>query len=65
MENLGKRTGTTDISITKRIQEIQERISSIEDMIKKLIHQSKKMLNQKIPVTKHPRNLGYCEKIKE
>jgi len=26
MENLGKRTGTTDISITNRIQEIEDRI---------------------------------------
>jgi predicted nucleic acid-binding Zn-ribbon protein len=33
MENLGKRTGITDISITNRIQEIEERISSIKDTV--------------------------------
>jgi hypothetical protein len=33
MENLGKRTGTTYISITNRIQEKEERISGLEDMI--------------------------------
>ena len=32
MENLGKRTGTTDASITNRIQEMEERISGIEDI---------------------------------
>ena len=33
MENLGKRTGTTDVSITNRIQEMEERISDVEDTI--------------------------------
>ena len=32
-ENLGKRSGITDVSITKRIQEIEERTSSVEDTI--------------------------------
>ena len=32
MENLGKRTGTTDASFTNRIQEMEERFSGIEDM---------------------------------
>ena len=31
MENLGKRTGVTDASITNRIQEIEERISVAEE----------------------------------
>ena len=31
IENLGKRSGTTDVSITDRIQEIDERISGAED----------------------------------
>ena len=31
MENLGKRTGTTDTSITNRIQEMEDRISGVED----------------------------------
>jgi hypothetical protein len=33
LENLGKRSGVTDASITKRIQEIEERISGAEDTI--------------------------------
>jgi hypothetical protein len=31
MENLGKRTGTTDLSLTNRIQAIDKRISGLED----------------------------------
>jgi archaeosine-15-forming tRNA-guanine transglycosylase len=33
MKNLGKRSGITDVSITNRIQEIEERISGVEDMV--------------------------------
>ena len=33
LENLGKRSGVIDASITKRIQEIEERISGTEDTI--------------------------------
>jgi chromosome segregation ATPase len=33
MENLRKRSGITDISITNRIQEIEERISGVEDTV--------------------------------
>ena len=33
MENLGKRTGTTDGCILNRIQEMKERISDVEDTI--------------------------------
>ena len=36
MENLGKLIGTTDASITNRIQEMEERISGIEDVIKEI-----------------------------
>ena len=36
MENLGKQTGTTDASITNRIQEMEERISGIEDMLEEI-----------------------------
>ena len=36
MENLGKRTGTTETSITNRKQDIEERISSAEDTIEKI-----------------------------
>jgi hypothetical protein len=35
-ENLGKRSGVIDASITKRIQEIEERISGAEDIIKNI-----------------------------
>jgi hypothetical protein len=33
MENLGKRSGIIDVSITNRIQEIEGRISSVEDIL--------------------------------
>ena len=36
MENLGKRSGTTDASITNGIQEIEERISGLEDIIEEI-----------------------------
>jgi chaperonin cofactor prefoldin len=36
MENLGKKSGITDVSITNRIQEIEERISGIEDTMKEI-----------------------------
>jgi predicted nucleic acid-binding Zn-ribbon protein len=32
-ENLGKKSGTIDASISNRIQEMEERISSVEDPI--------------------------------
>jgi hypothetical protein len=32
MENLGKRTGSTDINIANRIQEMTEKISGIEEI---------------------------------
>jgi predicted nucleic acid-binding Zn-ribbon protein len=36
MENLGKRSGVIDASITNRIQEIEERISGTEDNIENI-----------------------------
>jgi uncharacterized coiled-coil protein SlyX len=36
MGNLGKRSGITDVSITNRIQEIEERISGIEETIEEI-----------------------------
>ena len=33
MENLGKRSGITDVSITNRTQEIEERIAGVEDTV--------------------------------
>lgn len=52
MEWIGKRTETTDVSITKGIQEMEERISATEDIIEeidtsvKVNVKSKKFLNQ-------------------
>ena len=36
MENLGKRSGFIDVSITNRIQEIEERISGVEDKVEEI-----------------------------
>lgn len=36
MENLGKRSGITDVSITNRIQEIEERISVVKDTLEEI-----------------------------
>ena len=36
MENLGKWTGTTETSITNRIQEIEERVSDTEDTVEEI-----------------------------
>jgi DNA-binding Lrp family transcriptional regulator len=38
MENIGKRIGTTETSITNRIQEMEERISSVENTIEENFH---------------------------
>ena len=46
MENLGKRSGVIDASITNRIQEIKERIADAEDTIEN-IDTTKKMSNAK------------------
>ncbi|EGW04030.1 Putative transposase element L1Md-A101/L1Md-A102/L1Md-A2 [Cricetulus griseus] len=44
IEKLGKRSGTTDVSITNRIQEMEERISGVEDSLE-YSHGSKKISN--------------------
>jgi methyl-accepting chemotaxis protein len=36
MENLGKRSGITDIGISNRIQEIEERISDVVNTIEEI-----------------------------
>jgi hypothetical protein len=36
IENLGKRSGVIDASITNRIQEIEERISGVKDTIENI-----------------------------
>jgi uncharacterized coiled-coil protein SlyX len=54
LENLGKRSGIIDASITNRIQEIEERISGAEDTIENIDTavkentKSKKLLTQNI-----------------
>jgi uncharacterized coiled-coil protein SlyX len=54
LENLGKRSGVIDASITNRMQEIEERISGAEDTIKNIETtvkenaKSKKLLTQNI-----------------
>ena len=54
LENLGKRSGVIDTSITNRIQKIEERISGAEDTIEiidttvKGNAKSKKLLTQNI-----------------
>jgi chromosome segregation ATPase len=47
IENLGKRLGVIDVSITNRIQEIEERISGAEDTIENIDTIVKKMQNGK------------------
>lgn len=42
MENLSQQTGTTDESITKRIQETKEKISDVEDMVEEIDSLAKK-----------------------
>jgi hypothetical protein len=61
MENLGKRTGTTDASITNKIQEMIKRISVIEeiDTLVKQNAKSKTFLAKK--KKKIPGNLGHYE----
>ena len=65
MENLGKRTETTESSITNRIQEIEERISDSEDAIEKInFSDQRKQQIQQILNTNHPGNLGHSKKTK-
>jgi hypothetical protein len=45
--NPGKKSGAIDMSITNRIQEMEERISSAEDSKKMWTQQSKKIRNSK------------------
>ena len=65
MENIGKRTGTTDASITNRIQETEERISGVEDTIEDNDISVKENIKSKnAPNSKYLRNLGHNEKTK-
>jgi hypothetical protein len=47
IENLGKRSGITDINIANRIQEIEERISGVEGMLEEVDTTVKENSNHK------------------
>ena len=58
MENLGKRSGITEVSISNRIKETEDRLSGVEDTIEDID------TTEKTPNAKHPRNSGHNEKTK-
>ncbi|ERE87514.1 Transposase, L1 containing protein [Cricetulus griseus] len=62
LERLDKQSGTKDVSITNRIQVMEERISVVEDSLEDIQSSTKEV--QKIPNTKYPGNMGHCEKAK-
>jgi prefoldin subunit 5 len=65
IENLGKRSRVIDVSITNRIQKIEERISGAEDTIENIVTTMKESIKkQKAPNPKHPGNPGHNEKTK-
>ena len=47
IETLGKKSGTIDVSISNRIQEMEERISGAEDSIENISTTIKEMKNAK------------------
>jgi chromosome segregation ATPase len=63
MEKSKERTGTTDASITNKIQEMKKRISGVEDTIEETdISVKENVKSKKNHDTKHSGNLGYQEK---
>ena len=64
IENLGKKSGTIDASISNRIQEMEERISGAEDSIEYQHNNQRKWKMQKDPNSKYPGNPGHNEKTK-
>jgi hypothetical protein len=60
MENLGKKTGTTDISTTNRIQRVEERVSGTEYMTDTSVKENVKC--KTIHDIKHAESLGLCER---
>jgi hypothetical protein len=65
IENLGKKSGNFDVSISNRIQEMEERISGAEDSIENIDTSIKENAKcKKNPNSKHPGNPGYNEKTK-
>ena len=63
IENQDKKSGVIDVSITNRIQEIEERISGAEDTIN-LPNSQRKCKMQKAPNLKHLGNSGHNKKTK-
>jgi chromosome segregation ATPase len=61
IENLGKKSGTIDVNISNRIQEMEERISGGEDSIE---NNQRKCKMQKDHNSKYPGNPGHNEKTK-
>ena len=61
IENLRKRLGVIDASITSRIQEIEERISGAEDTLENIDTSQRKCKKQRAP---NPGNSGHNEKTK-
>jgi hypothetical protein len=65
IETLGNKSGTIDVSIRNRIQEMEERISGAEDSIRNMDTTIKENAKcKKDHNSKHPRNTGHKEKTK-
>ena len=64
IETLGKKSGTIDVSISNRIQEMEERISSAEDFIENTGTTIKENAKCKKFLTQNPGNPGHNEKNK-
>jgi hypothetical protein len=65
IETLGKKSGTIDMSINNRIQEMEERISGAEDSLENIGTTIKEYTKcKKDPKSKHPGNPGHNEKTK-
>ena len=59
LENLGKRWGVIDASITNRIQEIEERISGAEDTIENIDTTVRENAKCKKPLTQNIQEIQY------
>jgi hypothetical protein len=65
IEITGKKSGTIDVSISNRIQEMEERISGAEDSIGNMDTTTEKNAKcKKDPNSKRPGNPGHNEKTK-
>ncbi|ERE91574.1 Transposase, L1 containing protein [Cricetulus griseus] len=53
IEKLGKRSGTKDVSITNRIQEMEERISGVEDTLAEIESSTKENLKSNKSLTQN------------